>query len=647
MAIRDLKETVIADFIGKNTQQNLVESKPGVLNMAKNVMIQNDQQVSKAPGYTKLATLGTGPVGRSFDFQRAVDSKQFVLIQSGDKIYAMQADGSNQILLSSGEGSNGFRFVNNAFAAYGSDGVHAYRFVDTGNGLLTKYNWGIAAPQTAPTISTGAGTLTLQNGVRYVECYVSRFTDSIGVQRLSISAPSPMSAHTGPLTSAAITVGTLTPSTDAQVNYKWIFRTTDSPLDTTATFYFIAEIPNSQTSWGDALTDSSLDLTRLAPFDNNPAPPAPILTTFQNRVVAINDGLIQLSGYDEITLGIPEEAWPESLFFNMPSGNRTATAAIPAQEGNVLLISSPDYWFSYKGYDASTFTEQDRVASPGAAGRDAVCNTPFGIVWLSPSKRIWLWNGNTTPTDISSIISNSMYGTYGMDDLSAADLKSAQLTWFSFGSTHFIALFCRTNDAPDVNLNLVQIWSVGVSTQASSGQFGTGSTLYGQISGIYQTDKIPSVSFTGAGSVLSNSVPYIFCGDAAGNVYRFPDGFQDAAIPMIPAFGTGWMNCEFNGRKRFFFVDVVTTRSTALTDFQLFAKVADSPDQRVTTVALPTQTLPSPDGTETVSLRGNLQIDGCNVGKFVSIYIVFPKDNTDAMVRSVTVYSKPLYVGIP
>jgi hypothetical protein len=647
MAIRNLQTLAIANFSGKNTQGNLVDSPPGTLNMAKNVIIQNDQQISKAPGYTKVATLGTGPIRAISDFQRGVDGRQFVIVQSGDKLYYMNADGSGATLLSSGEGAVGFRFVQNNFAAYGSDGVNAYRFVDTGSGGLTRYNWGIQPPATAPTIATGAGTLTLTNGRRYVRCYVSRYTDSLGIQRLSISAPSEMSAHTGPLVSQAITVGGMTASADPQVNYQWIFATNDSPINTTATFYFLAEILNSQTTWGDALTDDSLDLTRLAPYDNNPAPPAPILTTFQNRVVVVNGGLIQLSGYAEITLGIPEESWPLSLFFNLPSGNREATAMISAQQGTVLLVCSPDYWYSYKGYDATTFTEQDRIASPGAVGRDALCDTPMGTAWLSPSKRLWIWNGNASPSDIAAIVANSMTGTYGMEDLNAADLKTAQLHWYSYGSAHYLALFCRTSDAPDANLNLVQIWAVSASTQASSGMYGAGSSVYEQIKGIFQTDKIPAVSFTASASVMVNSVPYMFCGDAAGNIYRFPDGFQDDAIPMTPAAGTGWMDCGSQARKRFFFVDVVTNRTDALTGFRLYAKVADTPDNSLGTVLLTTQVLPNPVGTQGLTIRGNLQIQGCNAGRYIQILAAFPTDNQDAMIRSITVFSKPLYVGTP
>src|SRR6185437_16420219 len=213
-----------------------------------------------------------------------------------------------------------------SFIAYSSDGDNAWRYVDKA-GVLTKYKWGISAPSVAPLESLSAGTLTLTYGRRYCFSYVSKYTDSLGIQRVSISAPSPLSAHTGHIASQVVNLTGLTASADGQVTHIWVFATSDSPPDTSATFYFAAEITNGTTSWADALTDDQLDQTRLAPFDNNPAPPAPILTSFQNRIVACNGSLIQLSGYSEITLGIPEESWPISLFFNLPSGKRTISAA--------------------------------------------------------------------------------------------------------------------------------------------------------------------------------------------------------------------------------------------------------------------------------------------------------------------------------
>ena len=646
MAIRNLKTTTLTNFLGKNTQQNLVDAPAETLAMAKNVVIQNDQQLSKAPGYTKVATVGAGPIRAVVDFQRNVDGKQFVLVQSGSEIWAMQADGTSPQLLVSGASATGARFVQNSFNAYGSDGVNAWRFVDKGDGALTAYKWGIDAPATAPAIALGGGTLTLVNGRRYVRCFVSRITDSLGIQRLSISAPSPMSAHTGPFVNGVINLSAMDASTDPQVTHQWIFATTDSPLNTTATFFFEEEIPNTQATFGDSLTDDALDTTRIADFDANPAPPAPIITTFQNRVVLLDPktGLIQFSNGANALLGIPEEGFATSNFFSLPSGNRQGTAMIPAQQGTVLLVASPDYWFAYKGYDATTFTEQDHVAAPGVAGRDAVCDTPFGIAWLSPSKRLWMWNGASSPTDLSSIISQSGVPlAYGMDDLSAADLSRAVLRWYSYGSTHFLAVFLRTSDAPDADLNLMQMWSVDVSTQASSGQYGSGSTVYGQIKGIYQTDKLPAVSMTAAATVLVNSVPYIFAGDAAGNVYRLPDGFQDDTAAMQPAFATAWLGCEFEGKKKFYFADIVTNVANAADKFTILAKFAETPDNALVAQELNWFALPDPDDPQTLTIRAQL----LSAARFVQLFIAYPNDNTDAMVRRITVYSQPLYVGVP
>jgi hypothetical protein len=646
MAIHNLKPTSVTNFLGKNTQQNLVDAPLGTLAIAKNVVIQNDQQLSKAPGYTKVKQVGSGPIRAHYDFQRNVDGKQFVLVQSGSEIWAMNADGTNPQLLVSGVSATGVRFVNNAFAAYGSDGAQAWRLVDTGAGGLTAYKWGIDAPLTAPAIAVSAGTLTAQNGYRYVRCFVSRFTDSLGIQRLSISAPSPMSAHSGPFVNGVANLSAMNASSDAQVTHQWIFRTTDSPLNTSATFFFLEEIPASQTTFGDSLTDDALDTTRIADFDANPAPPAPIITTFQNRVVLLDPetGLIRFSNGADAAIGIPEEGFALSNFFSLPSGNRQGTAMIPAQQGTVLLVASPDYWYSYKGYNATTFTEQDRVAAPGVAGRDAVCDTPFGIAWLSPSKRLWMWNGASSPTDLSSIISQSgLPLSYGMDDLSAADLSRAVVRWFSYGSTHFLAVFVRTSGAPDADLNLIQVWSVDVSTQASSGEYGAGSSVYGQIKGIYQTDKLPAVSITAASSVLVNSVPYIFLGDAAGNVYRYPDGFQDDTAAIGPAFATGWMNCEFDGKKRFYFADIVTNVANAADSFRVFAKIADTPDNALLPVELEWFTLPDPRGQQTSTIRAKL----CGAGRFVQLFVSFPDDNQDALVRKLDVYSQPLYMGMP
>jgi hypothetical protein len=646
MAIKRLNNLTIAQFSGKKSFANLTSMEPGQLLSGKNVLVMEDRRLRRAPGYTLVTNVDAGPIqGQPFDFQRSVDGRQYIFVQSGGTIYAMNPDGSGKVALASGE-VGVHQFVSTAIIAYSSDGTNAYRYVDN-NGTLTRYNWGIVAPAVAPAIAIGAGTLTLTYGRTYVYCYVAKYVDSLGIQRVSVSAPSPISAHTGPIASEVVTLSGLQVSGDTQVNYKWIFEVTDSPFNTSATYFFAAEIPNSQTSWGDTLVDDALDQTRLAPFDNNPAPPAPLLDEFQNRIVAVNGGLIQISGYSEIQLGIPQEAWPESLFFNLPSGKRKATAVAASQDGSVLYVADGDFWYEYQGYDATTFTENDRVASPSAAGPLALCPTPFGLAYLAPNRRLYLWKGaGSEATDISSEVAQALPGTYSMDDLDQASVSRAVLRWFSYGSLSFLAVFCRTSDAPDANLNLIQIWSVAVTSGASSGLYGGSSTVYGQLSGIYQTDKIPSVTMTAAGTVEVGSVPYLYLGDANGNLYRFPDGFTDNGNPYLGVGQLSWL-IPYEGKSNFLSIDVTTDRLNAANSFQIYAMAADAPDQSLTPTLLDVQTLPSPVGATGLTIRAGLNLAGVATGKYITVFLAMPNDENEAVISKVILWSRPTAPGMP
>jgi len=76
-----------------------------------------------------------------------------------------------------------------------------------------------------------------------------------------------MSAFTGPVSDSVITLSNMTPSTDPQVTHQWIFATSDSPIDTSATFFFEAEITNATTSFADTIIDDFLDQTASLPSE--------------------------------------------------------------------------------------------------------------------------------------------------------------------------------------------------------------------------------------------------------------------------------------------------------------------------------------------------------------------------------------------
>jgi hypothetical protein len=91
--INGLNQATISAFKGKRTTVNLADAEPGTLLSAKNLLILSDGELRRAPGYALVAKVGSGPIkGKLYDFQRTVDQRQFVFVQSGGEIYSMNAN---------------------------------------------------------------------------------------------------------------------------------------------------------------------------------------------------------------------------------------------------------------------------------------------------------------------------------------------------------------------------------------------------------------------------------------------------------------------------------------------------------------------------------------------------------------------------
>lgn len=642
--IKGLKTTPIAGILGKNTDDNLTQMDSMYAINAKNVVFQGDGVTRKLPGYTKVQTLSGSGYSRIYDWQRDSDKAQFVLVQHASTLGAIKASGTvaEQVLSSSEDSTKPFDFVKNFFAAYANNGVNAYRFIDNA-GTLTKYKWGITPPATAATLTTSAGSLTLKYGRQIVYCYVSKITDAQGNRRTHVSAPSPLTAHSGPQTSKVLTWSNIVASADPQVTHIWVFETVDTPLNTSSVFYFAAEITNGTTSWGDTLADSALDTTRLAPWDNFPAPLGSIVVTYQNRVGVIdpNTGFIYFSGFDEIDLGIPEESFPATLFFQIPSGIRKPTAAIVVDDGNTLLISTEEAWYKIQGYNADTLTRRDKVVSPGAVGKKAVALSPYGVAWVSRDKRLWAWLGTANPyqlptaVPVSSKLQAKLQGTYAMDDLSDANLANTEVKWFTSGKHHYIMVLGNTSDQPTAGFNWIQLWFVDFDE--------------GSIKSVGESDFIPTDLIGSAAVVQVGSTPYLFMGDSAsGNLYRWPDGYTHNGASYRPVLRTAWNICGAEATKRFFWVDGVTDRADAVTSFALAAAVSDAPDSaNVVAMDCPLQALPAGYGSDPEAFRASLQQPGTSMGRYLSLVIQFPDDNNPASLSKLLISALPMYATSP
>lgn len=653
--IAGLQPTVFSSFLGKNTDDNTTKSGPENLVIAKNVICQGDDTIKTCPGYSLVKTLtGNRPI-KMYDWQRPADRQQFLLVQHGGKLGALLpgTDGlfsaAEQVLSATESDSASFDFVANYFAAYANNGINAYKLVDNA-GVLTRYQWGITAPTVAPTLAFGAGTLTLQFGRQYCYAFVSYITDAAGNQRMHISAPSPLSAHTGPQTSQVVTLGSMQVSADPQVTHKWIFSTVDTPFNTSSTYYFEAEITNATTSFGDTLADTALDTTRLAPFDNHPAPLGSIVVAYQSRAVVIDPttGLVQFSAFEEIDLGIPMEAFPSDLFFNPPAGTRKPTAAVVVDEGNTLLVGTEEAWTKLTGYNAQTFQMKERVVGPGPVGKEAVTRTPTYLCWKSRDKRIWAWDtriGNLTgipavPIELSHAIQQKLTGpggvptTYTMENMKDTELANSKMFWFAYGKHHYLVDCSNTTDEPTAALNWVQLWYVDYED--------------GTIRSVAETDFIPSDLFASCANVLVGSTPYLFFGSyTTGKIYRWPDTFQHDGKNFYPVASPAWSLCDFDGEKRFFWADIITDRTDCKDTFSVEGVVSGAPNMQILPSTLPLGPVQTQGGIDPMAFRANMQVQGTAFGQYARLLFHFPADGQQSSLQKVTIYSKPIYVSAP
>lgn len=644
MSIRGLKTEQIDKFNGKNLNVALQAMNEQDLLQASNVQILGDGTIQRMPGYTKVASV-SGAVLTIYDFQRAVDHKQYIFIQAGGSLYAMQADGTGLQRVIQGGVSTTTRgaFVKNAFIAYFSDGTSSFRIVDN-NGTLTAYQWGISPPLTAPAIQIGsAAQFSLENGRNYVYCYVAEYTDSLGIIRTSVSAPSPFSPYSGPTVNQAVNLTSIEGSSDPQVNKIWVFATPDAPETTQGTFYFEAEIANpgagQVTEFTDTLTDDQQDQTRQAPFTINTPPPAcNILNQFQSRVWAATPNFTQYSAFEEALLGIPEECWPATFFIPVPSGSKEPTGMITHDEGSSMLVGTAEAWMSVTGYDSTTISSKDRVLSPGPAGKRLQIQTPTHLMWVGTDKRLWAWNGVTSLTadipataiDFGFPLGKQQPGTTSLNDLTDAQLTNAELRYFAYEEQHYVVLLANTNGVANV-LNWMAVWEILM--------------INGSIAAVIPTDKFPLNAMTTSANVLNGSTPMLYFGDTLGNIYQWPNGYTDNGLSIPVSFSTAWIG-SFKVKSSMLWADILCDDPGAFIKSATVSGVAlDAPNMNVKPTLLQIQPYPVAGAGGQNVVRVGLRAKPTAQGKFLRLVITFPTDSFNHQVSGISIAYRPIFAG--
>ena len=285
------------------------------------------------------------------------------------------------------------------------DGVKITVYVQAGAGVVVGS-------------TAGAGTVNLTIGRVYYEAFKNSLTGHY-------SGLSAASASTGPLTNKQIAL-TLDQCTDPQVDTNVILATADG--GDPSILYLVAEVPASQTSYTDNLTEQQLTNNQVLLFtddfgtetgiaDNDPPPVAGgLVAKHQGRLwMAQGQNLFFSKSVADLTMpngfiaGKYEEAWPADNYFDISEGAETVSGLL--SDGTNLYIGTESHVRILTGNDPTNFSQPSIVhPNVGVLNQEVwqlvyLEGSPAGSVWLTPDFRV-IGSDFNTYVDIGRPVQN-------------------------------------------------------------------------------------------------------------------------------------------------------------------------------------------------------------------------------------------------
>ena len=238
----------------------------------------------------------------------------------------------------------------------------------------------VAAGGTAPYIySFTAGTLDGQTGYIYGYSYTTIYGHESNV--------SPLSDSTGIFTAEDPTVQ-LIASSDPQVNGINLYRTTDGGVADPAIMRLVVALPNVNQVYQDSTQDMFLG-TQSGPgfLINTPPTPTSGFVWSNGRIYGKVDNKTYYSGLEEISNGIPEEAWPSGTDGNFYAWASQVGGMAVTQNG-VDIGMSEQFW-QVSGDSLDTFRKSLLLEKAGVGSPTCINAIGNSVQWVDSAKQIW------------------------------------------------------------------------------------------------------------------------------------------------------------------------------------------------------------------------------------------------------------------
>ncbi len=206
-----------------------------------------------------------------------------------------------------------------------------------------------------------------------------------------------------------------------------------------------------------------------APTRNDPPPKSTVGEVAKNRIFLRDDqspeqfwfsALGEVKGLNN---GAPDESFPgkdSSSLSDLSNNDFIPDREISAikEHNNIVFLFSERRGFGLTGELSLLDNRAPRdmtkleVFTEGCAGADATESTPFGLVWFTPGRKLWLWAGGQELIDIGEPI-QTLLGT-----IPAGSLSDVYMKWWEGNGRQWlvIALNSRDGESPDDSTTLAQ-----------------------------------------------------------------------------------------------------------------------------------------------------------------------------------------------
>lgn len=381
---------------------------------------------------------------------------------------------------------------------------------------------GFSGTNTTPTGADGSLTT---NGV-YSICItaVHQRTNGSTTTRIHESNRTDVSTETAAATNH-ITVTTSGVTFPSRATHWSIYM---SELDGSAIYRRVATLPITTTTHD--ITAEPSATAPIAPERNDPVQPSKVLCSWKNRVAMrseTNKSQFWFTAFGEVSgllNGAGEECLPGRIGssslsdlvneWDIPDG--TDIRGIVYHEDFLWVFSrTAGYLIRGEGTLLDNRSLRDfypqKQFSFGCAGPAAICSTPYGLVVMSPEKKLWLWDGSAEVRDIGYDVQDRLSA------LTSDQLEALELLYWSGDGFDWLLV-----NLPD----RIQLFDMASKSQQNP-------------DGVWFTidnSLVPS-SF----GIYNNGRAYLLAGYTDGSVHQVGDFCQPAHLGLSFTLGTTYL----------------------------------------------------------------------------------------------------------